>query len=60
MESSIAFRDIPVTWMSVFGQLVAEAGEPATSIQAATIAIAQANLLERGTRCESSGGAHAL
>jgi hypothetical protein len=46
--------------MSVFGQLVAEAGEPATSIQAATIAIAQANLLERGTRCESSGGAHAL
>jgi hypothetical protein len=43
----------------VFGQELAEAGEPATNIHTATIAIAQRVVLDLGTYSASSAWAHA-
>jgi hypothetical protein len=59
MDPSIALWLNPVTWPSVLGHEDAEAGEPATSMHAATVAIAPAILSERGTHSESSAGGHA-
>jgi hypothetical protein len=49
IDPSIAFWLSPVTWMLVLGQEDAEAGEPVTSIQAATMAIALRLFPSRGT-----------
>jgi hypothetical protein len=54
MDPSIALWLSPVTWTLVLGQEDAEAGEPATSTHAATIAIALTILLSRGTYSASS------
>jgi hypothetical protein len=54
IEPSIELWLSPVTRTSVLGHEDAEAGEPVTSIHAATIVIAQRIFLDRGTSSASS------